>query len=137
MSAGSGARVCEVVVNHRPRRFGYSKYGIGRATRVLLDLLAIQMISSFSHRPLQYFALLTAPFALILFAYMITFAATADTIDFQNRWGRAAIVSFILMFMLCVYVMMLGLLAELAVKASGMHRPMRARVLFSGPRGGA
>jgi glycosyltransferase involved in cell wall biosynthesis len=137
MSAGSGARVCEVVVNHRPRRFGRSKYGIGRAFRVLTDLLAIKMISSFSHRPLQYFALLTAPFALILIAYLVTFVATADMIDFDTRWGRIAVISFILVFMLCAYFVMLGLLAELAVKASGMHRPMRARMMVSGPRGGA
>jgi hypothetical protein len=102
---------------------------------VLLDLLSIKMISSFSHRPLQYFVLLIAPFALILTGYIATFVATADKIDFQNRWGRAAIVSFILLFMLCVYYVMLGLLAELVVKASGMHRPMHARVLVTGPRG--
>ncbi len=133
MSAGGGARVCEVVVNHRPRRFGRSKYGIGRATRVLLDLLSIKMISSFSHRPLQYFVLLTAPFALILMGYLLSVLATVDTIDFQTRWGQAAIVSFILLFMLCVYYLMLGLLAELIVKASGVHRSM----LVTGPRGTA
>jgi glycosyltransferase involved in cell wall biosynthesis len=131
MSAGGGARVCEVVVNHRPRRFGRSKYGIGRATRVLLDLLSIKMISSFSHRPLQYFVLLAAPFALILLGYFVSVLATADTIDFRNHWGQAAIVSFILLFMLCAYYLMLGLLAELVVKASGMHRSM----LVTGPRG--
>jgi glycosyltransferase involved in cell wall biosynthesis len=137
MSAGSGARVCEVVVNHRPRRFGRSKYGIGRAFRVLTDLLAIKMISSFSHRPLQYFALLTAPIALMLIAYLVMFVVTADTIDLDTRWGRVVVVSFILVFMLCAYFVMLGLLAELAVKASGMHRPMQARMMVSGPRGRA
>src|SRR5262249_18425815 len=43
LSAGSGARVSEVVVRHRPRRFGRSKYGLSRLTRVLLDLLVIRM----------------------------------------------------------------------------------------------
>lgn len=137
MSAGGGARVSEVVVNHRPRRFGRSKYGIGRATRVLLDLLSIKMISSFSHRPLQYFALLTAPFVLILFTYVIVLAFTEDVLNFDTQWGRTAQILFMLVFMLCAYFVMLGLLAELVVKASGLHRPMRTRVLVSGPRSGA
>ncbi len=134
MSAGGGARVSELVVNHRPRRFGRSKYGIGRATRVLLDLLSIKMISSFSHRPLQYFALLTAPFAIGLFAYMTSLLLAGRPVDFDTEWGRVAMVLFMLTFMLCAYFVMLGLLAELIVKASGLHRPMRTRVLVSGPR---
>lgn len=136
MSAGGGARVSELVVNHRPRRFGRSKYGIGRATRVLLDLLSIKMISSFSHRPLQYFGLLTAPFAIGLGAYMVSLAVSGEQLNFDTEWGRIALVLFMLTFMLCAYFVMLGLLAELVVKASGIHRPMRARVLFSGPRSG-
>jgi glycosyltransferase involved in cell wall biosynthesis len=133
MSAGGGARVTELVVNHRPRRFGRSKYGLGRATRVLLDLLAIKMISSFSHRPLHYFALLTTPFALGVLAYLATFLLTTDRIDFDNSWGRVALISFILLFMLCAYFVMLGLLAELVVKASGLHRPRTTRVLVTSP----
>jgi glycosyltransferase involved in cell wall biosynthesis len=134
MSAGSGARVSELVVNHRPRLYGRSKYGIGRATRVLLDLLSIKMISSFSHRPLQYFALLTAPIAIGLFAYVLSLVFSPRSVDFDTEWGRIALVLFMLTFMLCAYFLMLGLLAELVVKASGLHRPMRTRVLVSGPR---
>lgn len=134
MSAGSGARVSELVVNHRPRRFGRSKYGIGRATRVLLDLLSIKMISSFSHRPLQYFALLTAPFVLLNLVYVASLALNGSAVNFDTQWGRTALVLFMLVFMLCAYFIMLGLLAELVVKASGLHRPMRTRMLFSGPR---
>lgn len=134
MSAGSGARVSEIVVNHRPRRFGRSKYGIGRATRVLLDLLSIKMISSFSHRPIQFFGLLTAPFVIGLVAYVITLVFVADPTSFATQWGQRATFLFMLLFMLCAYFVMLGLLAELIVKASGLHRPMRARMLVSGPR---
>jgi hypothetical protein len=38
-----GFRVVEAPVNHRPRRFGRSKYGIGnRAARAFVDLLAVR-----------------------------------------------------------------------------------------------
>lgn len=134
MSAGGGARVSEIVVNHRPRRFGRSKYGIGRATRVLLDLLSVKMVSSFSHRPIQFFGLLTLPFVLGLFAYVVTLIFVADPQSFATQWGQRATFLFMLLFMLCAYFVLLGLLAELIVKASGLHRPKHARVLVSGPR---
>lgn len=137
MSAGGGARVSEIVVNHRPRRFGRSKYGIGRAGRVLLDLLSIQLISSFSHRPLQFFGLLTAPFVIATTGYLLTLVFVAEPESFETQWGQRALFLFMLLFMLCAYFVMLGLLAELIVKASGLHRPRRSRVLVSGIGGRA
>ncbi len=129
LSAGSGARVAEVVVNHRPRRFGKSKYGISRATRVAVDLLVVKMLASFSQRPLSYFALLTLPFALLLAGLLASAVANADRITHDKSWGNVALLSTLLVLMLCVYFLMLGLLAELAVKASGMHRARPHRPL--------
>jgi hypothetical protein len=88
LSTGSGARVTEVVVNHRPRRFGKSKYGISRATRVLVDLFVVKMLASFSQRPLSYFALLTAPFALLLAGLLASAFANADRITHDKSWER-------------------------------------------------
>jgi len=118
MSAASGARVSEVVVNHRPRRFGRSKYGLGRATRVLLDLLAVKMIASFSRRPLQYFALLAAPFALATLVLLATGLARAGPPTGAPAREQVLLVAFLLSFMACVYFVLLGLLAELVVKVS-------------------
>ena len=129
LSAGSGATVREVVVHHRPRRFGKSKYGISRAMRVLVDLLAVKMLASFSQRPLSYFALLTAPFAMLLVGLLASALANADRITHDKSWGNVALLSTLLVLMLCVYFLMLGLLAELAVKASGMHRARPHRPL--------
>src|SRR5436190_12529745 len=111
MSKGSGARVSEIVVNHRARRFGRSKYGLGRAVRVLLDLLAIKMLSSFSQRPLQYFALLSMPFGVLLTAFVISCLASHEQINFDNGWGQVAVIVFMLFFMTCLFFVMLGLLA--------------------------
>ncbi|MBL8863345.1 MAG: glycosyltransferase family 2 protein [Planctomycetes bacterium] len=134
MSAGSGARVAELVVNHRPRRFGRSKYGLGRATRVLLDLLSVQLISQFSHRPMQFFGLFAAPFAALTLGFLGYCAWHADTIHFDDSWGRAALITFMLLFMVCAYFLMLGFLAELAVRASGMHGDEGRRLITSGTR---
>ena len=50
-----GIRSIEIPVNHRPRRHGASKYGLGRTFRVILDLISIKYLLTYSHRPLQIF----------------------------------------------------------------------------------
>ncbi len=52
MSTVVGARISEIVVQHHPRQFGTSKYGLGRIWRVGLDILAFKLIlSTFARRP--------------------------------------------------------------------------------------
>lgn len=46
MSTVAGARIAEIVVTHHPRRFGQSKYGLGRVWRVTLDIIAFKLIIS-------------------------------------------------------------------------------------------
>jgi len=50
-----GVKVTEVEVNHRPRRFGESKYGLGRTHRVILDLINLKFLLSYSTRPIRIF----------------------------------------------------------------------------------
>lgn len=46
-----GFRVGEVVIKHRPRRFGYSKYGVRRFVKGFLDLLTVKFLTGFGQRP--------------------------------------------------------------------------------------
>ncbi|MFP6572981.1 MAG: hypothetical protein VB674_10240, partial [Vicinamibacterales bacterium] len=55
LASEQGVRIHEVVVNHRPRRQGVSKYGLSRMPRVVLDLLTVKFLLSYSTRPLQMF----------------------------------------------------------------------------------
>ncbi len=50
-----GARIAELKVNHRPRLRGQSKYGMARTLRVVLDLLTVKFLSSYSTRPSHVF----------------------------------------------------------------------------------
>ncbi len=61
----AGARVTELPVNHHGRRFGRSKYGIGRVGRVLLDLLLLYFLAKSLDRPIQFFGKIGF-FALLL-----------------------------------------------------------------------
>ncbi len=50
-----GVKIAEVKVNHRARVAGVSKYGISRTFRVILDLITVKFLLSYSSRPLQFF----------------------------------------------------------------------------------
>ena len=53
-----GARCAEVVTNHRPRRFGKTKYGISRTLRVVLDLITVKYMLDYSASPMKLFGML-------------------------------------------------------------------------------
>jgi hypothetical protein len=58
LASEMGVRIAEQPVNHRARVHGRSKYGISRTVRVILDLLTVKFLLSYSTRPLQMFGLL-------------------------------------------------------------------------------
>jgi len=51
LAASRGFRIGEVVVEHRPRKYGHSKYGLSRIPKGLLDLMTVQFITRFGQRP--------------------------------------------------------------------------------------
>jgi glycosyltransferase involved in cell wall biosynthesis len=65
MAAIAGPRIAEIKVRHHARRFGESKYGLSRVYKVLLDLMVIKTIASFTSRPLLWFSLLAIPVSLV------------------------------------------------------------------------
>ena len=50
-----GGAITEMVVNHRPREFGRSKYGFGRVYKVVLDLLLSKFFASYAAKPIHVF----------------------------------------------------------------------------------
>jgi glycosyltransferase involved in cell wall biosynthesis len=79
-AAMRGARVGEVEVNHRARRFGRSKYGLGRVGKVLLDLLLVKFLAAYSQRPMYVFGgfglgcwLASLPISLAVFFKLMPF----------------------------------------------------------------
>lgn len=65
MASIAGPRIAEIKVRHHARQFGKSKYGLSRIYKVLLDMLVIKTVASFTSRPLLWFSLLATPFALL------------------------------------------------------------------------
>lgn len=122
-AATAGARITEMPVRHHPRRFGQSKYGISRVLKVLADLLTILMIRSFRNRPLKLFARGAA--AAFLLGTAATVAAAVAYLTFRPEKVNAVVLPGValLWFMLGGYLLMLGLIAEQAVRMQQRTRP--------------
>jgi len=61
----AGPRVAEIKVRHHARKFGKSKYGLSRIYKVLLDLMVIKTVASFTSRPLVWFTMLSVPMLVL------------------------------------------------------------------------
>jgi hypothetical protein len=55
LASSVGARVAEIEVNHHPRKFGKSKYGIARTFKVLIDLLTLKLLLAYNSQPMRIF----------------------------------------------------------------------------------
>ena len=55
LASWSGAKITEIVVNHRPRTAGTAKYGLMRTFKVLLDLITVKFLGSYSTKPIYIF----------------------------------------------------------------------------------
>jgi glycosyltransferase involved in cell wall biosynthesis len=84
MASIAGPKIAEIKVRHHARRFGKSKYGLSRIYKVLLDLMVIKTVASFTARPLLWFGMLTLPMlavAAIAFGWSIVHFASTGTLS--------------------------------------------------------
>ena len=110
-----GVTIVEQAVNHRPRRYGSSKYGISRAIRVVLDLLTVKFLISYSTRPLQIFGLLGIALGLAG-GGMLLWLAYAKYFLHQGIADRPLLLFGILFASTGVQLVSLGLLAEMLAR---------------------
>lgn len=133
LAGAVGARVTEVVVRHHPRRFGKSKYGIGRTFRVLYDMLALRLLTRFAPRPLHWFGVGSLPW----FLGAVAMSVIAFVDHTKGVVVHYSTIVFPTIVMLLVYLgfhfLAVGLLAELAVNV--LRGPTRYVVRLDEPAG--
>ena len=115
LAASIGARISEIEVHHRSRRFGKSKYGIGRTLKVVLDLVTIKFLSSYLTKPIYVFG--AWGFALACIGVILTAVVLVEKIGSQvyvHRNPLAWIAGF--SFVSALQLVLMGLLAELVVR---------------------
>lgn len=122
-----GVRVAEVVVNHRARTAGTSKYGLSRTIRVILDLLTVKFLLSYSTRPLQIFGLLGLS-AGVLGGAILGWLGYLRLFAHQGIGDRPLLLLGMLLVFIGVQLVTFGLLAELLTRTyyESQNKPVYA-----------
>jgi len=110
-----GAQVTELKVNHRPRAHGTSKYGISRTLRVILDLLTVKFLSSYSTRPAHIFGPIGVISGLIGFALALYLTVQKLFYDLDIGSRPLLLLAVLLIFIGFQFVTM-GLLGEMLAR---------------------
>ena len=115
IASEQGVQITEMVVNHRPRRFGHSKYGLSRTLRVVFDLVTVKFLLSYSTRPLQIFG--PVGFFLGATGALITlYLGYVRLVGGEAIGNRPLLLLAILMVFAGLQLVTLGLLAELQAR---------------------
>lgn len=115
IASEQGVQIAEVVVNHRARRHGSSKYGISRTVRVVLDLLTVKFLLSYSTRPVQIFGLIGLSM-LTPGAAILAYLGFVKVFQHEAIGNRPMLLLGILLVFTGVQLLTLGLLAELQAR---------------------
>lgn len=126
LAAELGARVVEMPVRHRARTAGRSKYGIGRTSRVLLDLLTVKFLSGFSTRPIQLFGLVGLVCAVTGFALVAELGFERLVLGVRLS-GRPILLLAILLGIVGVQFISIGLLGEMLMRT---YHESQAKPIF-------
>ncbi len=122
-----GARVTEIVVNHRPRRHGESKYGLERVTKVLLDLLVVKFLANYEKNPIYLFGgfgLVSMLVAVVAGAYAVYLKLVEGTSFLLTPLPFLTVMALITG---CMSILM-GFLAEVAVRT---HYESQGKTVYS------
>jgi glycosyltransferase involved in cell wall biosynthesis len=114
-AASVGASICEVKVSHKPRKWGQSKYNIGKAWRVILDLLTVRFLIAYSTKPLYFFGRLGFRFLFL------AGASWTWTLTKKLQWGEPLytdpfFLAGIFLGLAGLQILLIGLLAELNMR---------------------
>jgi glycosyltransferase involved in cell wall biosynthesis len=107
-----GATIAELKVNHRPRLRGRSKYGITRTVRVLLDLLTVKFLMSYSTRPSHIFGIVGITSAGV--GFLIGIYLTLQKFMYNSELGgRPLLLLAVLLIFIGFQFVTMGLLGEM------------------------
>src|SRR5918993_2781263 len=110
-----GVRIAEMVVNHRPRKAGTTKYGLSRTIRVILDLATVKFLLSYSTRPLQIFGLMgltTGGLGVLVTGYL----GYIRLFTTQGIGDRPLLLLGVMLIFIGVQLVTFGLLAEVMAR---------------------
>jgi glycosyltransferase involved in cell wall biosynthesis len=126
LAAWSGAKVGELVVNHRPRTEGVAKYGLGRTFKVILDLVTVKFLGSYSTKPIYIFGGVGVICALGAFiaGLLVLYQKFISESHLSMNRNPLLLLTAILIITSVQFILM-GLLAEILVRTyhESQNRP--------------
>lgn len=112
LASWSGAKVTEMEVNHRPRIHGQTKYGLGRTVKVVLDLLTVKFLGSFSTKPLHIFGYVgVIAFTLSLMCGVVVLYQ--KVVHGSDMSGNPLFILGAVFGLMSIQFLLMGLLAEM------------------------
>jgi glycosyltransferase involved in cell wall biosynthesis len=111
LAADEGFRVTEIAVNHRPRQYGRSKYGLERYLRGFLDLMTILFVGRFRQRPMHLFGGLGVVFlavGIVICAYLTVLRILGESIG-----TRPLLLLGVLLIVVGIQLFTIGLVSEM------------------------
>jgi glycosyltransferase involved in cell wall biosynthesis len=113
----AGASITELPVRHHARQFGRSKYGLSRTFRVLLDLLTVKMLASYSTKPIYLFGF--TGFAMWGFAFLAGLVVIIQKLLPPHPYAHNNPLLLLAVFLAIIgmQLILMGLLAELVIRA--------------------
>jgi len=124
LASWSGAKIAEMTVNHRPRTAGKTKYGMGRTLKVILDLITVKFLGSFSTKPIYIFGGLglASGIGAIASGWYVVYQKIVN--DFAINRNPMLVLTAMLVTTTIQFILM-GLLAELLVRTyhESQNRP--------------
>lgn len=129
-----GVRVAEIETTHHPRLRGKSKYGISRTIKVLLDLITVKFLQSFSTKPMQFFGPMGMIFGMVGVGISL-YLSVEKLFRGVNIGGRPLLLLGALLIIVGVQFIGMGLLGEMLVRVyhESQKKPIYAIKKILGP----
>ena len=110
-----GVRIAEIETKHHPRLRGKSKYGISRTMKVVLDLITVKFLQSFSTKPLQFFGPIGLASGMLGFLISL-YLAIEKLLLGKDIGGRPLLLLGALLIIVGIQFIGMGLLGEMMVR---------------------
>lgn len=123
-----GAKITQVNVKHYPRKFGKSKYGLGRTFKVISDLLLMLFLKKYMQRPMHLFGNL----GVILFGIgaVINLYLAFLKLQGQDIWGKPLLILGMMLVIGGIQLITIGIVVEIQMRTyfeSQQKRPYKVR----------
>jgi len=109
-----GAKIGEIAVNHRPRKYGKAKYGLSRTFRVILDLLTVKFLMTYLAKPIHFFGRI----GLISLFFGFCSGISAIVLRIQGTHFSRTPLPLLTVFLILVGIqfILMGILAEIVIR---------------------